>query len=145
MQFIYDDGGRAAAGYNGKARDCVCRSLAIASGRPYREVYERLAKGRGNQRASTRISKKAASARNGINVRRKWFRDYMAELGAIWTPTMHIGSGCKVHLKERELPNGRLMVSVSRHYTTVINGVIHDTHNPHREGNRCIYGYWNFA
>ncbi len=29
-----------------------------------------------------------------------------------------------------------------RHYTAVIDGVINDTHDPSREGTRCVYGYW---
>ena len=55
---------------------------------------------------------------------------------------MKIGSGCRVHLRERELPSGRLIVSVSRHMVAVIDGVIHDTHDPSRGGTRCVYGYW---
>jgi hypothetical protein len=38
---------------------------------------------------------------------------------------------------------GRLVVAVSKHYTAVIDGVIHDTHNPQREGKRCVYGYFS--
>lgn len=34
--FIFNDGGRAAAGFRGKAGDCVCRAIAIAAERPYR-------------------------------------------------------------------------------------------------------------
>ena len=55
---------------------------------------------------------------------------------------MFIGSGCKVHLRNDELPAGRLIVCLSRHYTAVIDGVIHDTHDPSRGGTRCVYGYW---
>jgi hypothetical protein len=40
---------------------------------------------------------------------------------------MEIGHGAKVHLRERELPSGRLIVKCSRHLTAVIEGVIHDT------------------
>lgn len=142
MKHIYDDGGRAAAGFKGHAGDCVARAVAIASGRPYAEVYATLAKGTGAQRATKRSGRKAASARNGIHVRRKWFKDYMVGLGFRWVPTMQIGSGCKVHLREHELPLGRLVVSVSKHYTAVIDGVIHDTYDPQRDGTRCVYGYW---
>ena len=39
LPFARDDGGRAAAGFKGSAGDCVARSVAIASGRPYAEVY----------------------------------------------------------------------------------------------------------
>jgi len=37
-----------------------------------------------------------ATAARGINVGRKWFKDYMRWLGFEWVPTMKIGSGCKV-------------------------------------------------
>lgn len=142
--FTPNDGGRAAAGFKGKAGDCVARAVAIASGRPYTEVYARLAQGTGTQRAGKR-GKRPASARSGINTARKWFKDYMAEIGFVWTPTMKIGSGCKVHLCAAELPKGRLVVSVSNHVTAVIDGVIHDTYDPSRGGGRCVYGYWQLA
>jgi len=142
LKFQHNDGGRSAAGFKGSAGDCVTRAIAIASGLPYRDVYNALAEGSANQRASSRTSKRAKSARNGINVKRKWFKDYMKSLGFEWVPTMQIGSGCKVHLHDDELPTGRLVVSVSKHYTAVIDGVVHDTHDPRREGHRCVYGYW---
>jgi hypothetical protein len=31
---------------------------------------------------------------------------------------------------------------VSKHYCAVIDGVIHDTSDPSRDGTRCVYGYW---
>ena len=158
MKFVYDDGGRAAAGFKGKAGDCVARAVAIASGRPYRDVYAALAHGMGTQRATVRSGRRARSARDGVHTRRKWFRDYMASLGFEWVPTMHIGSGCTVHLVDGELPGGRIIAVVSKHYTAVIDGVIHDTYDPQRattwyKGNgpesgvdrishRCVYGYW---
>ena len=40
--YIYDDGGRAAAGFKGTTGDCVTRAIAIATGKPYREVYDAL-------------------------------------------------------------------------------------------------------
>jgi hypothetical protein len=167
--FVHNDGGRAAAGFKGRADDCVTRAIAIVSGRPYAEVYAALAKGMGDQRASKRTKKRSASARDGITTKRKWFKDYMAGLGFQWVPTMTIGSGCKVHLVASELPPGRLIAAVSKHYTAMIDGIIHDTHDPRREVHctepyrepmpagywrhgdesfmhhverRCVYGYW---
>lgn len=157
MPFVFDDGGRAAAGYRGPAGDCVVRAVAIAAEQPYQAVYAALSAGSRTQR-KTKRSKAKASARDGIYTRRKWFRDYMAALGWKWTPTMQIGSGCTVHLAPGELPPGRLIVSVSRHYVAVIDGAIHDTHDPRRfafdgltdeekdagvGANRCVYGYWS--
>ena len=45
MMWVKDDGGRAAAGYVGNTGDCVTRSIAIATGLPYKEVYDALAEG----------------------------------------------------------------------------------------------------
>lgn len=147
MNFEHDDGGRAEAGYKGTAGDCVARSIAIASGRPYREVYAALADGMAGMRKTKRIkeSKIKRSARNGVYTKTKWFRDYMISLGFEWTPTMQIGSGCNVHLRSDELPAGRLVVAVSRHYTAVIDGTLRDTYDCSRDGTRCVYGYWRLA
>ena len=35
-----NDGGRKDAGFRGECRDCVVRSIAIATGMEYRRVYE---------------------------------------------------------------------------------------------------------
>ena len=140
--FTFNDGGREAAGYKGKAGDCVCRAIAIAAQLSYQEVYDRLAEGNATQRKSKHSGKRSRSARNGIDTTRKWFKNYMLELGFVWTSTMQIGSGCKVHLKADELPSGRLVCNVSNHQVAVINGVINDTYDCSRGGKRCVYGYW---
>ena len=36
-------------------------------------------------------------------------------------------------------------MSVSKHITAVVDGVIHDTFDPSRDGTRCVYGYWQEA
>jgi hypothetical protein len=134
---VCDDGGRSAAGYRGVAGDCACRAAAIATGLPYQEVYhgiDRLARSerpRGGRRSSAREGVKGPT-----------FRRYMESIGWLWAPTMGIGTGCRVHLREDELPGGRLVLSLSRHYTAVIDGVLHDTYDCSREGTRCVYGYW---
>ncbi len=138
----YNDGGREAAGYKGQAGDCVTRAISIATGKPYQEVYDALNGLAVNERTGKRKRGKS-SARNGVY--RSTFEKYLLSLGWKWTPTMAIGQGCKVHLKENELPQGNLIVSVSRHMVAVINGVIHDTHDPSREGTRCVYGYWSIG
>lgn len=146
LPFVPDDGGRAAAGFRGSAGDCVARAIAITTGRPYREVYDRLAAGMGAQRRSKRQVRKgqrqAASAREGVSTSRAWFRAYMAELGFTWQPAMGIGTGCQVHLRAGEVPEGRCIAVVSRHYVALVGGVIRDTHDPSRGGARCVYGFW---
>ena len=134
-KWIYNDGGRSRYFKGEKAGDCVTRSIAIVSRMDYKDVYDALAKGNALQGGSK-------SARNGISTKRKWFKDQMREWGFKWTPTMGIGTGCKVHLKADELPKGRIVTSCSRHYSSVIDGVINDTYDPSRDGKRAVYGYW---
>ena len=114
MNFVYDDGGREAAGFKGAAGDCVVRAIAIAAQIPYREVYDALSEGCRNERKLKRRRGKS-SARDGVYTQSKWFKDYMASIGWSWTPTMGIGTGCKVHLVAEELPPGRLIVHTARH------------------------------
>lgn len=136
--WIHDDGGRKDAGFKGEARDCVVRAIAIATGEPYQAVYDAL-----NdlaQRERPRAAGKRSSARTGVH--RRTYDRYLAERGWIFVPTMRIGSGCKVHLRASELPRGRIIAKVSRHLTAVIGGVVHDTHDPTRDGTRCVYGYY---
>jgi hypothetical protein len=137
--FQFDDGGRADAGYRGRAGDCVVRAIAIATGRPYQEIYERVNGAAVYERTGTRKRGKS-NARTGVY--RTSIKRVMKGLGWVWTPTMQIGSGCRVHLRADELPAERLVVSVSKHLTAVIDGVIHDTHDCSRRGTRCVYGYW---
>jgi hypothetical protein len=140
--FIFNDGGRAEAGYKGQTGDCVCRSICIVTGKPYDEVYQALAEGNFTQRKSkhSKIGKKTAA--NGINTKRKWFNEYMLSLGFKWVPTMFVGVGCKMHLKKEELPTGKIICNVSKHFVAVVDGVINDIYDCSREGTRCVYGYY---
>ena len=147
MQFKFDDGGRSVAGFKGKTGDCVVRAIAIAAKKPYKEVYDALewrnrcyaVEKRG--RVAKKLKARGASPRNGNF--KEVYTDYIESLGFKWTPTMLIGSGCKVHLKDGELPMGRLIVNVSKHLLACIDGVIHDIYDDQRGGTRCVYGYWS--
>lgn len=139
LRFQFDDGGRKAAGYKGKTGDCVVRSIAIATELPYQQIYDNVNKLAERERTGKRKRGKS-NARTGVY--KGTMKKLLESLGWQWTPTMEIGSGCKVHLRADELPSGRLIVSVSGHLTTVIDGAIHDTHDPSRRGMRCVYGYW---
>lgn len=138
LPFTYDDGGRASAGYKGEADDCVVRSIAIATGKPYQDVYDQM--NAMAKRERPRKGQKRSSSRTGVKT--PTVRRYMESIGWVWTPTMQIGSGCRVHLRIGELPSGRLVVRVSKHMAAVIDGKIHDTGDPSRDGTRCVYGYW---
>ena len=141
MNFQYNDGGRKDAGFKGKIqpRDCVCRAIAIATGKPYREVYDAINEKAKAARKGSRAGKSAA--RNGVY--KELYRELLTEWGWTWTPTMLVGKGCQVHLREDELPQGTLICSVSKHLVCVKDGTIHDTHDCSRGGKRCVYGYWS--
>lgn len=139
MDWVYNDGGRKQAGWTGTAGDCGCRAVAIATGRPYNEIYEAINVEAKRERPRGR--RQRSTARNGTWP--KTLGRVLAQYGWRWTPTMKVGQGCKVHLRASELPSGPLVVRVSKHYVAVLDGVIHDTHNPARDGSRCVYGYWS--
>ena len=92
IRFVESDGGRAAAGFTDEdAGDCVVRATAIASGLPYKEVHDALTEWQGwNADAGGNVE-------GHFNTRR-----FLQSLGFIWVPLMHIGSGCKVHLRADE-------------------------------------------
>ena len=146
LELKVDDGGRSAAGYKGKAGDCVIRSIAIVTGMNYQKVYQDLYNANENFRISSKtklariLKQKNDSPRTGTH--RVVLKKYLEKLGWKWTPTMFIGQGCKVHLKKEELPSGILIISCSKHITVVKNGVLHDTYDCSRNGTRCVYGYW---
>ena len=137
--FTYNDGGREAAGFKGSTGDCVTRSIAIITGKPYKEVYDAINDLAKNERTGKR-KKKKSNARTGVF--KATSKKYLESLGYTWIPTMQIGQGCKVHLRSDELPSGRLIVKVSKHMTTMIDGVINDTYDCSRQGTRCVYGYF---
>lgn len=130
----FDDGGREAAGFKGTAGDCVVRAIAIASGLDYRTVYEEL-------RGRNKRHPKGGSPRDR-GTPRDVYHAYLLELGFEWTPTMKIGSGCRVHARPDELPGGTLVLRLSKHLCAMIDGVVHDTYDPTRDGTRCVYGYY---
>ena len=145
IKVVDNDGGRAAYGFLGHTGDCATRAIAIATGFPYPHVYSDLAWI--NATMPKTLGRKTVgilSASHGIFTSSVLFKRYMVNLGFSWTPTMGIGTGCRVHLRTDELPEGRLVVSLSRHLSAVIDRVVHDTHDPSRGGTRCVYGYWRF-
>lgn len=130
MNWVYNDGGRSKYFKAENVGDCSIRAIAIAMNKDYKEVYNALKKLNGGK-----------SCRDGTP--KKIDKKYISQNGWTWTPTMSIGSGCKVHLNADELPNGTLIVSVSKHLVCVKDHVIYDTYDCSRDGTRCVYGYWS--
>ena len=54
LELKINDGCRAAAGYKGKAGDCVVRSIAIVTNLPYQRVYDDLYKANEDFRTTSR-------------------------------------------------------------------------------------------
>lgn len=129
MKLVLTDGGRSKYFKATNVGDCAVRAIAIATGKDYKEVYDEL-----------KTLNNGKSCRDGTP--KKVDKKYLTQLGWTWHPCMTIGSGCKVHLNENELPKGVLIVSVSKHLTCVKDGVIYDTYDCSRGGTRCVYGYW---
>jgi hypothetical protein len=136
-KFNFNDGGRKEAGFKGQSSDCVCRAIAIVTGKSYQEVYDAL----NTLSESERLGKRKKSNAN-TGVFKVTYNKYIKSLGYEWIPTMLIGQGCKVHLRSDELPSGRLIIRVSKHITTMIDGIINDTYDCSRNGKRCVYGYY---
>lgn len=138
MRLVLNDGGRADAGFKGTAPgDCVTRAIAIATGEPYRTVYDAL-------NAATKPGRrrgKRGGARTGVP--RKVYEPYLRSLGWVWVPVMKIGSGCTMRLASNTFPqSGRYIARLSGHLCAVVDGIIHDTYNPDRDATRCVYGYF---
>lgn len=139
MRYAYNDGGRKEAGYKGHTRDCVVRAISIALEKPYQEVYDAMLDIKGGMRQTRRISK--SHPRKGVN--KRIYNAYLKAQGWSWVATMGIGTGCRVHLRAEELPMGRIVARVSKHLVAIVDGVIQDTHDCSRDGQRCVYGYWH--
>ena len=139
MEWVDDDGGREAAGYKGNTGDCLCRAVAIVTQRNYKAVYGHINSICVHER-KTKSRRSKSSARTGVYT--ATVKRIMRELGFSWVPTMQIGSGCTTHLRSDELPQGWIIVRLSKHYAAVIDGILHDTYDCQRDGSRCVYGYW---
>lgn len=128
MEFIWNDGGRAASGYVGLAGDCVVRAIAIASGAVYRDVYKEL--GAASEK----------SPRDGI--RADIASDYLAQRD--WQRW----EGYDRPFVVDHMPKGVLIVHLaipgerSQHFCTLIDRVVHDTWNPAEDNDYVVKSYW---
>jgi hypothetical protein len=143
LEWVYDDGGREAAGYRGSAGDCVVRAFAIVTRQHYSTAYDLMAEKQAGQRAKRGSKPLPRSARDGVLP--KVYKPIFADHGMIWTPLAGIGTGIKVHLRRGEVPrSGRHILRLSGHLCALVEGVVRDTGIDDREGTRAVYGYWTF-
>jgi hypothetical protein len=149
IQHVYHDGGRRDAGYKGNTGDCVVRAIAIATGISYQEIYDELFKRtefyRRNRRDKIAKYLKLAgrsklSPRTGVY--REVYEPYLKSLGWEWVAVTGIGTGCKMHLHQNEIPDGVIIFRVSKHLTCTKDKVLYDTYDCTRDGKRMVYGYY---
>ncbi len=131
MDFVWNDGGRAACGFVGTTGDCVTRAIAIATGTVYREIYDKL--GQASQK----------SPRTGIAT------DVVA--GFLAEKEWQISPGLERPFDVNWLPKGVVIVHLAKnnrrgqHLTTVIDRVVHDTWDPSMDADYIVQSFWTSA
>lgn len=118
LPWVYDDGGRADAGFKGRAGDCVTRAIAIAAGLPYRQVYDLV-------HEAGRTAGRASAARTGVPSAVS--AAILTEWGWEYRPLVCDAA----HLTAEDMPDVPVFIAAlkRRHWSAVIDGVIHDTWN----------------
>ena len=129
MEWIYNTGGREKYYRALNVGDCVVRAIAIANGMDYKVTYNLVKKYNGGE-----------TPRNGVC--RVVYGRLLKDLG--WYSVSCCEDGCdEIHLNDGEIPEkGTVICRLQNHAVTVIGGVIHDTYNSARDGNRRVYEYW---
>jgi hypothetical protein len=136
MKWIYNDGGKSKY-FQDKSNDSVCRAISIATNLDYKYVHDLIDKYIEDEHLDDEYVNNSKPY-----LAKQISKKLLNDLGWTWIPKMKYGSGCTTHLRENELPNGTLIVSLSKNLSCVKNHVIHDIFNPSRDGNRCVYGYF---
>lgn len=117
-KFLWDDGGRAISGFVGLTGDCVTRSIAIATGLAYRDIYQTL------------MQRHGSSPRNGVS--QSVYGPYLAELR--WEE--QVIAKPFLPLEDFDFSSGYSIVLVQdaygrkSHLVAVIDSVLHDTWDP---------------
>jgi len=126
IRYTFNDGGRADAGYKGKTGDCVVRAIAIASRKPYKEVYGAMAKTM--QQAGYRASGNAYNqrpragnkpARNARDVQ----QDVLKQFGYTKVRLLH---GARPTYTDAYSMYGDCIVGTTKHIAALVDGALHD-------------------
>ena len=126
-QYTYNDGGREAAGMKTKT-DCGIRSMAIACNLTYSEARTKL------KDAASLGKMGSKSVARGIY--KEDMSDALRKLGWVWHSAPKI-EGRKARLTD--LPHGRIIVRMAKHFAAVIDGELNDTWD---SSQKMVYGYW---
>ncbi|MEM7477917.1 MAG: DUF2786 domain-containing protein [Planctomycetota bacterium] len=128
MELIWNDGGRATCGFVGSTGDCVTRSIAIATGRVYRDIYDVLGE------------KSMKTPRNGVAI--EFPTEFLQELG--W----QYQDGGLIPFISDSLPKGIVICHIMKpnekahHFCTVVDHVVYDTWNPAEDDCYVLRSFW---
>lgn len=126
MNYVTDDGGRSHSNRPKQRNDCVVRAIAIASARPYDEVYDEMASaGRKSGRGTSK------------DVWQVWLSeraDRVSFPAVAGQERMKPGTFCQLY------PVGRWVIQMAGHVAAVVDGVVHDAEKPRETA--CVYAAW---
>ena len=119
IRYEYDDGGREAAGYKGRAGDCVCRAFTILAGKDYRECYRLLG-------VANATHGYARSARGGLLL--KVYEGIYFENGLARVDHLKRRHGGRFPtFTEAYETYGNCIVRIAKHVAAIVDGALRDT------------------
>ena len=129
MKWNQNDAGRSTSLRPKQSLDCVIRAIALASQKPYDEVYDLMA---------------SAGRKSGRSTPKKVWKEVIHPMG------LHYSFPAEKGLPRTTLADfaatfnsGRWVVQLAGHLTAVVNGEVLDTECP--RSNACVYGAWKFS
>ena len=126
MNYHFNDGGRAAAGYKGQTRDCAARAMAIALELDYKTAYKEIAEAN-----AVRTGK--ASVRHGTYA--DTLTDVLKRHGWVWQQAPKF-TGRKARCSDL---SGIVIARQSKHFVAVVNGIPQDIFD---SSYKMVYGFW---
>lgn len=130
-EYKWDDGGRSLYGFVGMTGDCVTRSIAIATGLAYRDIYQALK------------DRYGSSPRKGVP--RSIYGPYLSEKG--WQ--MFTVANPTVSVEDFNFPEGSSIALIQdaygrkSHLCAVVDGVLYDTWDPRDDDNTYfVQNFW---
>jgi len=143
MAFKQNDGGRCKAGFKGDTGDCFTRAYAITEGKDYKEAYDELQE---KFKKLTPLKGKSIRGSGISNARTGVYKEHADQIlkdkGYTWVVTSGIGKGFQMHVKEGELPKGKNILRVSKHFIASEDDDWKDDYDSSRNETRGVYGYW---
>lgn len=125
--YIYNDGGCSAAGFK-TTTDCGIRALAIACELSYQDARKILKK-----------AAKSGKMGNGQIAKGIYTEDFNSALESLGWKKVSAPKFTGRKARCDDLPKGRVIANMARHFAAVIDGRIHDTWD---SSEKMVYNYW---